>query len=251
MIMTYVNIKLNEEIYKYISIRLNKNFTRRYLIVNEMFDDLKRIYADSNKIQTTINAFTRLTQINKYAKFHVFWNEFQCLMKEMNLSKHFLLIELKRKMFYKLQNVMSFEFNIIQNIYELAYLTQLKKDHYKRINDVKFRRWSNTVVTIEIETKTAINRTVNITTISISINEKVEQVSAETTIWNFNQFWISTSWVIFRMFNFDSIKKKLMKANKCFNCDESNYLNRDYSKFRKFRVVEMNVKNNTKKSKKE
>ncbi len=72
MIMTYVNIKLNEETYKHILTRLNKNFTRRYLIVNEIFDDLKRIYTDSNKMQTTMNAFTRLIQINKYAKFHVF-----------------------------------------------------------------------------------------------------------------------------------------------------------------------------------
>ncbi len=85
-------------------------------------------------------------------------------------------------MFYRLQNVMSFEFNIIQDIYELVRLTQLKKNHYKRIDDVKSRRRSNAIVTIEIETKAAINRTVNIITISISINEKVEQIFAETTI---------------------------------------------------------------------
>jgi hypothetical protein len=251
MIMTYVSIKLNEETYKHISTQLNKTSARRYLIVNEMFDDLKRIYANSNKMQTTMNAFTRLTQINKYAKFHVFWNEFQRLVKEMNLSKHFLLIKLKRKMFYRLQNVMSSEFNIVQNIYELIRLTQLKEDHYKRIDDVKSRRRSSAVVTIEIETKAAISRTVNITTISISINEKVEQISAETTIWNFNQFRISTSRVTFRTFNFDSIKEELMKADKCFNCDESSHLNRDCSKLKKFRVAEMNVRNDTKKSKKE
>jgi hypothetical protein len=120
MIMTYVNIKLNNEIYKHIATRLNKNFARRYLTVDEIFDDLKRMYANSNKMQTTMNAFTRLTQINKYAKFHVFWNEFQRLMKEMNLSKHFLFVELKSKMFYKLQNVMFIEFNIINDIYKLA-----------------------------------------------------------------------------------------------------------------------------------
>jgi hypothetical protein len=101
-------------------------------------------------------------------------------MKEMNLSKHFLLVELKRKMFYKLQNVMSSEFNIIDDIYELTRQTQLKENHYKRIDDAKFRRRSNAVVTIEIETKTAISRTVSITT--ISINEKIEQIFAETTI---------------------------------------------------------------------
>jgi hypothetical protein len=101
-------------------------------------------------------------------------------MKEMNLSKHFLLVELKRKMSYKLQNVMSSEFNIIDDIYELTRQTQLKENHYKRIDDAKSRRRSNAVATIEIETKAAISRTVSIT--AISINEKVEQISAETTI---------------------------------------------------------------------
>ncbi len=88
----------------------------------------------------------------------------------MNLSKHFLLIELKRKMFYKLQNVMSSKFNIIQDLYELARLIQLKENHYKRIDDVKSRRRLNVIVTLEIETKATINRTMNIITMSISIN---------------------------------------------------------------------------------
>jgi hypothetical protein len=91
----------------------------------------------------------------------------------------------------------------------------------------------------------------SITTISISINEKLEQISIETTIWNLNQFRISTSRVIFRTSNLDSIKEKLMRADKCFNCDESNHFNRDCSKFRKFRIIEMNVKNDTEKSRKE
>jgi hypothetical protein len=83
------------------------------------FDNLKRVYVDLNKMQTTMNALIRLIQTNKYVEFYVFWNKFQRFIKEMNLSKHFLLIELKRKMFYKLQNVMFIEFNIINDIYEL------------------------------------------------------------------------------------------------------------------------------------
>jgi hypothetical protein len=253
MIMTYVNIKLNEETYKHISTRLNKNSARRYLIVDEMFDDLKRVYADSNKMQTTMNAFTRLIQINKYAKFHVFWNEFQRLMKEMNLSKHFLLVELKKKMSYKLQNVMSSEFNIIDDIYELTRQTQLKKNHYKRIDDAKSRRRSSAVATIEIETKAATSRTMSITTISISINEKFESTFVESTVWNFNQYRSSNSRTsnIIKTSNLDSTKEKFMKTDKCFNCDESDHLNRDCSKFKKLRIVEMNVENDTKKSKKE
>jgi hypothetical protein len=249
--MIYVSIKLDEETYKHIFVRLNKNFSRRYLIVNEIFENLKRVYVDFNKMQTTMNVFIRLIQINKYVEFHVFWNKFQRLMIEMNLFDHFLLIELKRKMFYWLQNVMFSEFNIVQDIYELTRLTQLKENHYKRIDDVKFRKRSNAIATVEIETKVVINRTMSIITISISINDKVEQIFVETMIWNFNQFRISTSRIIFRTFNFDSIKKKFMKANKCFNCNESNHFNRDCSKLKKFRIVEMNVKNDTKKSRKE
>ncbi len=249
MTMTYVSIKLDEETYKHISTRLNKNFSRRYLIVDEIFENLKRVYVDLNKMQTTMNAFIRLTQVDKYVEFHVFWNEFQRLMIEMNLFDHFLLIELKRKMFYKLQDVMFIEFNIIDDIYELARQTQLKENHYKRIDDAKSRRRSSAAATIE--TKAAINRTVSITTISISINEKLEQISTETTIWNSNQFRISTSRVISRTSNLDSIKEKFMRADKCFNCDESSHFSRDCSKLKKFKVAEMNVRNDTKKSRKE
>ncbi len=76
---------------------------------------------------------------------------------------------------------MFIEFNIINDIYELTRQTQLKENYYKRIDDAKSRRRSNAVATIEIETRIAINRTVNIT-ISISINEKIEQISVVTTI---------------------------------------------------------------------
>ncbi len=83
-------------------------------------------------------------------------------------------------MFYKLQDVMFIEFNIIDDIYELARQTQLKENHYKRIDDAKSRRRSSAAATAG--TRAAISRTVSITTISISINEKIEQISAETTI---------------------------------------------------------------------
>ncbi len=72
MTMIYVNIKLNDEIYKHIAIRLNKNFSRRYLTVNEVFNDLKRVYVDLNKMQIVMNAFIKLIQTNKYAEFHIF-----------------------------------------------------------------------------------------------------------------------------------------------------------------------------------
>ncbi len=85
-------------------------------------------------------------------------------------------------MFYRLQDVMFIEFNIIDDIYELARQTQLKENHYKRIDDAKSRRRPSAVATVEIETKAAISRTISITTISISINEKAEQTSTRTTI---------------------------------------------------------------------
>ncbi len=131
-------------------------------------------------------------------------------------------------MFYKLQDVMSSKFNIVQNIYELARLIQLKANHYKRINDVKSRKRSNAIIIaeIEIETRKAISRTISIITISISINEKAKQTFVETTIWNLNQYRSSNFRTsnISKTFNLDSTKEELMKAKKCFNCNESNHL---------------------------
>jgi hypothetical protein len=46
MIITYVNNKLNDETYKYIAIRLDKNSAHRYLTINEIFNDFKKMYAD-------------------------------------------------------------------------------------------------------------------------------------------------------------------------------------------------------------
>ncbi len=77
---------------------------------------------------------------------------------------------------------MSSEFNIIDDIYELIRQAQLKENHYKRIDDVKFRKQFDAIVTIEIETKFAINRTVSIITILISINEKADSTFAEWTM---------------------------------------------------------------------
>jgi hypothetical protein len=93
---------------------------------------------------------------------------------------------------------------------------------------------------------------VNIITISISINEKAKQTSVETTIWNLNQYRSSNfrTSSISKASNFDSTKEELMKAKKCFNCDESNHLNKDCLKLRKLRVVEMNVRDDNEKSKK-
>ncbi len=150
---------------------------------------------------------------------------------------------------------MSFEFNIIQNIYELACLTQLKEDHYKRIDDVKSRKELSAITIVEIETKATISRIINITTISTSINEKTKQTLIETTILNSNQFRSSNfrkfdASTNIKTFNFDSIKEQFMKKNKCFNCDESNHFSKDCTKFRKFKIVEINVKKKTKHSKK-
>jgi hypothetical protein len=86
---------------------------------------------------------------------------------------------------------------------------------------------------------------VSIITILISINEKADSTFAEWTMWNFNQYRSSSFRTsnISKTFNFDSIKEKLMKAEKCFNCDESSHLSKNCSKLRKSRVAEMKMKN--------
>ncbi len=85
MIMTYVNTKLDEKTYKHIATRLNKNSSRRYLTVNEMFDDLKKIYVDSNKIKlqwTHLFAWLKQTNMSNFmfseTNFSVSWKKWTC-----------------------------------------------------------------------------------------------------------------------------------------------------------------------------
>ena len=73
-------------------------------------------------------------------------------------------------MFYKLQDVMFIEFITVIDIYELARLTQLKKDHYKRIDDAKFRRRSDAITNASNAsiTTTTIIKTTSIIVVSSS-----------------------------------------------------------------------------------
>jgi hypothetical protein len=72
MTMTYVNIRLDDEAYKHIFVRLNRDLFRKYQTMNEIFENLKRMYVDSNKMQTAMNAFIKLIQMNKFVEFHIF-----------------------------------------------------------------------------------------------------------------------------------------------------------------------------------
>ena len=69
--MIYINIWFDDESYKKIATRLNVDSLRFYFIVEKIFDDLKKIYADFNKLQTFINAFTRFIQNEKYSEFQI------------------------------------------------------------------------------------------------------------------------------------------------------------------------------------
>ncbi len=129
-------------------------------------------------------------------------------MKKIKLSKHFLLTDFKRKMSYKLQNVMSFEFNTIKNIYELIRLIQLKENHYKRNDDVKTRRRFDAIIdkiiTVKTRTKAIIIKTIfNI--IINSISEK-SQISFDRNL--YSSTLISTN---SRTSNFDSTRETLME----------------------------------------
>ncbi len=70
--MIYVNIKLNNETYKHIFVKLNKDSFRKYQLINEIFENLKKMYIDSNKMQTIMNVFIKLIEINKFVEFHIF-----------------------------------------------------------------------------------------------------------------------------------------------------------------------------------
>ncbi len=150
-------------------------------------------------------------------------------------------------MSYKLQDVMFSKFNTIKNIYELIKLIQLKKDHYKRINDVKTQKRFDAIIdkvtTAKTNTKAIIIKTI-FSIIITSINEKSSQ-----TFFERNTYSSTTKSTNFRTSNFDSTRGILMKKNKCFNYFKIDYINKNCLKSKKFKIAKMTM--NEKNSKKD
>ncbi len=97
---TYVRTRIDEDAMKHLTSRFKKNSIKSFLIAEEIFDDLNRVFDDFNKRVNALKTYRRLKQIKINKKFHTFFAEFQRLTSDSKIyDETILLKDLKNKMF--------------------------------------------------------------------------------------------------------------------------------------------------------
>ncbi len=85
---------------KHLTSRFKKDSIKSFLIVEEIFDDLNRVFDDFNKRINVLKIYKRLKQIKANKEFHTFFAKFQRLTSDSKIYDETILLEdLKNKMF--------------------------------------------------------------------------------------------------------------------------------------------------------
>jgi hypothetical protein len=103
----YVQSRIEKNVIKHVTSRFRKNSIKSFLTAKAIFDDLKWVYDDSNRKQIFLKKYQDIKQMRKYREFHVFWSKFQRLFNELSLIEKMLLNDLRVKMSYKLQKMLT------------------------------------------------------------------------------------------------------------------------------------------------
>jgi hypothetical protein len=135
----YVRTRIDDDAMKHLTSRFKKNSIKSFLIAEDIFDDLNRIFDDSNKRVNVLKTYRRLKQVEVNKKFHIFWTEFQRLTSDSKLyDEKALLEDLKDKMFWNLQRTLVFDIYKTIDLYEFARLCQFIDQTLRDVN-IKFR----------------------------------------------------------------------------------------------------------------
>jgi hypothetical protein len=226
---TYVRIKIDEDAMKHLTSRFKKDSIKSFLIVEEIFDDLNRIFDDFNKKVNVLKTYKRLKQIKTNKKFHTFFAKFQRLISDSKIYDETILLEdLKNKMFWNLQKRLTSDIYKTIDLYGFARFCQFTNQTLRDVNS-KIRNVSRD----DYEE-------------SISKNNANYQKSFRDHS-NTSRFRSQTS-TSFRTISQTSIEKQV-NAFSCYNCEKSEHLTRNCKIFRKLnsnnfvREIEKNISN--------
>ncbi len=121
---------------KHLASRFKKDSIKSFLIAEEIFDDLNRVFDDSNKRVNALKAYRRLKQVETNKKFHIFWAEFQRLVSDSEIYDEVALLKnLKNKMSWNLQKTLASNIYKITDLYEFARLCQFIDQTLRDVNN--------------------------------------------------------------------------------------------------------------------
>jgi hypothetical protein len=108
---------------KHLSARFKKDFIKSFVIVEDVFDDLNKVFDDSNKRVNALKTYRPLKQVEVSKKFYTFWVEFQRLTSDSELyDEEALLKDLNDKMFWDFQRTLASDIYKAIDLYEFARL---------------------------------------------------------------------------------------------------------------------------------
>ncbi len=64
--------RINEDVMKHLTSRFKKNSFKSFLTAEEIFDDLNRVFDDSNKRVNALKTYKRLKQVEANKEYHTF-----------------------------------------------------------------------------------------------------------------------------------------------------------------------------------
>jgi hypothetical protein len=132
---TYVRTRIDEDSMKHLTSRFKKNSIKSFLIAEEIFDDLNRVFDDLNKRVNALKVYRRLKQVKANKKFHTFWAKFQRLARNSKIyDEADLLKDLKNKMSWDLQKILTSDIYKTIDLYEFVRLCQFIDQTLRDVN---------------------------------------------------------------------------------------------------------------------
>jgi hypothetical protein len=120
---------------KHLASRFKKDSIKSFLIAEEIFDDLNRMFDDFNKKVNVLKTYRRLKQVKINKKFHTFFAEFQRLTSDSKIyDETILLKDLKNKMFWDLQKTLTSNIYKAIDLYKFVRLCQFTDQTLKDVN---------------------------------------------------------------------------------------------------------------------
>jgi hypothetical protein len=227
----YVRVRIDDDVMKHLTAQFFKNSIKSYITADEIFDDLYQIFDDSNRRTNALKTYKRLKQIESFKDFNIFWAEFQRLVDDSELyNQKALLEDLKNKMSYELQKVLTIESYKTTDLHEFVkmcrYMNQILKNMNNKSRREEFSNDFEREEVIFIVNSNQINQNVD-RSISRSRFE-IFEFESETNLRAITQS-----------------SKDQMNSLNCYNCEKFDYFFRNCRQSRKMNsnsfVREMNV----------
>ncbi len=213
---TYVRTRIDEDAMKHLASRFKKDSIKSFLIAEEIFDDLNRMFDDSNKRVNILKTYKRLKQIKTNKEFYTFFAKFQRLTSDSKIYDETILLEdLKNKMSWDLQKTLASDIYKAIDLYEFVRFCQFTDQTLRDVNS-KIRNASRD------DYEESISRN----------NASYQESSRDQSNTSRSRFQTSTS---SRVISQASIEEQV-NAFSCYNCEKSEHIARRCSESKKINL---------------